>query len=146
RNFAYKQNAVLSSNYKNFGGDKAVDGNRNAHFVNNSCAHSGLNDERPKLTLTLSQPVVITRVVLYNRNENQMRLMNFILQMFKKNGIPWFSHQDHSETPLPVYTVLIPIKEQTERMSITATYFNTYFNSRYDTKPILILCEMEAYG
>ncbi|KAI8773350.1 multiple epidermal growth factor domains 10, partial [Biomphalaria glabrata] len=142
-NFAYKQNAVLSSNYgTDDRGDKAVDGNRNPDYSKKSCAHSGTHENYPKLTLTLSHPVVITRVVLYNRNKHEIRLMKFILQLFKKNDHIWYSYQNRSDTPLPTYTIIMSSKEQTEKMSITATEIDRQYND----KPIITLCEVEAYG
>ncbi|KAH9490866.1 hypothetical protein Btru_033705, partial [Bulinus truncatus] len=67
RNFAYKQEANLSTTYNGYGGDRAVDGNKHSNFDSKSCAHSDINEDSPILTVTLLQPALIHRVALYNR-------------------------------------------------------------------------------
>ncbi|KAH9492071.1 Receptor-type tyrosine-protein phosphatase zeta [Bulinus truncatus] len=142
RNFAYKQEAKLSTTYGEYGGDRAVDGKTNSYFESNSCAHSDIYEDSPKLTVTLKQPVLIHRVVLYNRDKLQNRLRSFYLEIFNSTQQKTFEYEDRSTVGQAVYEVNVN-NSLAKQVVVSVKHKSPYHN---DEKPILTICEMEVYG
>lgn len=73
RNVALKQSARQSSTHTVSGvrayADKAVDGDTNSKYYDNSCTHTELN-KAGNWTVIFSAPVNINRYILYNRGRN----------------------------------------------------------------------------
>ncbi|KAH9492070.1 hypothetical protein Btru_026747 [Bulinus truncatus] len=138
RNLAYRQEAKLSSTYEVYGGDRAVDGNTKSDFSFGSCAHSNLVETSPTLTVTLQQPVVIHRVVLYNRDMLQYRLRSFQLELFNITGQTVFAFKDTSNVDRSVYQVIVS-SDNVKSIVVTATQKDEQYT-------ILAVCELEAYG
>uniref|UniRef100_A0A2C9KG71 EGF-like domain-containing protein n=1 Tax=Biomphalaria glabrata TaxID=6526 RepID=A0A2C9KG71_BIOGL len=138
RNFAYGQKAVLVSNYEENGNiynfSEAVDGDTDRVDIDRFRFKIGTN-----LSITLSQPVVMTRVVIYHHvrflNEWQGLLS---LELFNKRDSPWFRYSIDTREGEAIRTgvILTPATTQTERISIRAKH------------PLILsaLTEVEAYG
>ncbi|KAH9492068.1 hypothetical protein Btru_026739, partial [Bulinus truncatus] len=140
RNFAYRQEAKLSTTYEVYGGEKAVDGNTDSYFKSNSCAHSGTDEDSPNLTVTLQQPALIHRVVLYNRGDFRYRLSTFYLELFNNTQRKTFDYQDRSTVGQAVYDVYV-----NNSMAKQVVVYVKH-KAHTDVKPILTICEMEVYG
>ncbi|KAH9500324.1 hypothetical protein Btru_073756, partial [Bulinus truncatus] len=140
RNFAYRQEAKLSTTYEAFGGDLAVDGNADSRFSHQSCAHSGADEDSPKLTVTLQKSALIHRVVLYNRDELQYRLRSFYLEIFNNTQQKTFKYQDRSTVDQAVYDVNV---NNSLAKQVVVSVKN---KAHYDKITFLTICEMEAYG
>ncbi|KAH9492067.1 hypothetical protein Btru_026734, partial [Bulinus truncatus] len=140
RNVAYRQEAKLSTTYEAFGGDLAVDGNADSRFSHQSCAHSGADEDSPKLTITLQKSALIHRVVLYNRDAYRDRLRSFYLEIFNSTQQKTFEYQDRSTVDQAVYDVNV---NNSLAKQVVVSVKN---KAHYDKITFLTICEMEVYG
>ncbi|KAK0046241.1 tyrosine-protein kinase receptor Tie-2 [Biomphalaria pfeifferi] len=138
RNFAFGQKAVLVSNYKEntnvYFWTMAVDGDKYNTDIYRLKAERGTD-----LSITLSQPVVMTRVVLYQDEEWRNGLPRLLsLKLFNKSDSPWFRYSIDTRKGGTIRTdiILTPATTQTERISINA----------YHPSILSPLTEVEAYG
>lgn len=70
RNIALKQSTTQSTTHGKYGkSDLAVDGNTDADYEKQSCSHTDTEDKTLEWNLLLSSSYTITRILLYNRNE-----------------------------------------------------------------------------
>ncbi|XP_059173386.1 multiple epidermal growth factor-like domains protein 10 [Physella acuta] len=139
RNLALKQPTWQSSNYSDYKGTfystKAVDGNTNTDFYNgNSCSHTESNSAGSWM-VNFTQPRLINRYVIYNRDSNQERLKGFNLTSYSSANRQIFTFKDtSSKNDVLVYNVT------------TATSSTPVSYVIISVGGILTLCEVETYG
>ncbi|CAL1536020.1 unnamed protein product, partial [Lymnaea stagnalis] len=138
RNVALRQSALQSSSYKNktvsYNASLAVDGERQSDFDSNSCAQTDLLDPSPNWNVTLSQPHLVNRYVLYNNNQDQDQLQSFILSSFNKDNIV----VDNYIVPKIAQAIYYGTS-----LSLSVSFVKIY---THESNKVLTLCEVEMYG
>uniref|UniRef100_A0A0B7B5B8 Fucolectin tachylectin-4 pentraxin-1 domain-containing protein n=1 Tax=Arion vulgaris TaxID=1028688 RepID=A0A0B7B5B8_9EUPU len=135
RDVALRQNTTQSSTYATYGSDKAVDGNTDPQFsITNTCTATNL-ETNPSWSVRFSIPEAVNRYVLYNRDTNPERLVNFNFTSLNSANAVVYNYMDASTTPLSVYTIV----------TTTATV-STVTIQLSGTNKLLTICEFEIYG
>ncbi|XP_055884561.1 uncharacterized protein LOC106050328 [Biomphalaria glabrata] len=140
RNIAYKQNATQSSVYPGFEkytADLAVDGDTNSNVFAGSCSHTN-EETSPSWNLTLLSGYVMTRVILYNRDNFSERLLKFAINTYDMNGEVVGFYGDKESSAKPIFYINF-----NESMKTTVKYLHIHLSGNMK---ILTLCEVEAYG
>ncbi|KAH9492061.1 hypothetical protein Btru_026709 [Bulinus truncatus] len=146
RNVALKENTTQSTAYSDgvpltfYDSSKAVDGNTNNDFNKKSCTHTK-NETTPHWNITFSHHWIVSRFVLFNRNDNNPeRLTRFILQTYDNENQLIDKYQDNQSSNQDYYQVINSINTPIKRVQITATHVNE------KQEIFLTICEFEAYA
>ncbi|CAL1534168.1 unnamed protein product [Lymnaea stagnalis] len=141
RNVALKQETKQAGDLnKDFPttSDLAVDGNTSSVLSDGTCAHTSQSqDPLPSWTLKYKNDFLITRILLYNMQDNGDRLQQFSIDGYDADNNPIFSHVDQREQTLEVYDVV---------NTHWATRIRSFVVTVWHTKDALALCEVETFG
>ncbi|CAL1546987.1 unnamed protein product [Lymnaea stagnalis] len=150
RNVALKQNSAQTSTYTSptvaASASKAVDGNTLGLLSSNTCMRTQSSDTCPNWNVTFDQSQVLTAIHIYNTNDAfpvcsgrcGLQLNKFSLESFNSSGTV-FRYQDHSTTFTSLYEVTVA--EMASGIPVNGLRLGLN-----RTNPILMMCEVEAYG
>ncbi|KAH9488624.1 hypothetical protein Btru_061669 [Bulinus truncatus] len=140
RNMALGQTVEQSSDSSD--PKNAIDGIKSPVYYNFPCSHTLSSEDNPHFNLTYDIPVVINRIIIYNRGEGlSERLYGFILRVYNEYDKLIFEYNDTTVEPDKlVFTILLPVLEPVWRLVIYAT------QTFRAPKPIVTICEIETFG
>ncbi|XP_020374493.2 fucolectin-like [Rhincodon typus] len=136
-NVALRGNATQSST--NWGGDanKAIDGNRNAFYRNQSCTHTN-TDDKPWWSLDLFNAVEVLSIKITNRQDCCWnRLKNAEVRV----GLSFYNHGNDN----PICGTITGLRAGETKVLNCHGMVGRFINIILKERGILTLCECEVY-